>query len=331
MTLRAPFRVIWDITSRCNLSCRHCYNSSGSGSSLHPQELLTIADKLSHSGIFLVTLSGGEPLMEPEIWNIISRFKHEKKYVQLISNGTLITERVAQRVKDAGCDSVQISIDGLEETHDYQRQKKGSFAKSVEGIRNLVKEGVPVAVNTLVSQRNLSEIPYLLEKMVEWGVTQFRTSRLILMGRGDALEREILTPTQTKSLMEFLLEQRRSHKNTLDIVPDECMSFLGRKIEEYNLSWYGCPAARTECGVDSSGEVYPCIFLSHDEFAMGNLLHDNFDAIWHSEAAEHFRKIERVCKCEIADFCKGGCPAAAYARYQDAARKDPYCWRDENE
>jgi radical SAM protein with 4Fe4S-binding SPASM domain len=269
--------------------------------------------------------------MEPEIWNIISRFKHEKKYVQLISNGTLITERVAQKIKDAGCDSVQISIDGLEETHDYQRQMTGCFAKSVKGIRTLVEKGVPVAVNTLVSQRNLSEIPHLLEKMVEWGVTQFRTSRLILMGRGDVLESEVLTPLQTKSLIEFLLEQRRLHRGTLDIVPDECMSFLGRKIEEYNLSWYGCPAGRTECGVDSSGEVYPCIFLAYKEFAMGNLLHDDFDAIWHSEAAEHFRKIERVCKCEIFEFCKGGCPAAAYARYQDAARKDPYCWRDEND
>lgn len=269
--------------------------------------------------------------MEPEIWNIIPMFKQEKKYVQLISNGTLITERVAQRIKETGCDSVQISIDGLEENHDYQRQMKGCFAKSVEGISYLVENGVPVSVNTLVSQQNLSEIPLLLEKAVEWGVTQFRASRLILMGRGDALESEALTPAQTKSLIEVLLEQRRLHENVLDIVPDECMSFLGRRIEEYNLSWYGCPAGRTECGVDSSGKVYPCIFLAHDEFLMGDLLSDEFDEIWHSESAEHFREMKRVCTCEIADFCKGGCPAAAYARYQDATRKDPYCWRNENE
>lgn len=331
MTLSAPFRVIWDVTAKCNLSCRHCYNESGQREGLSPSQVHTIAEKLSTSGIFFITLSGGEPLMEPEIWNIIRQFKSKGKSLQLISNGTLITERVAKKIKEYGVDSVQISIDGLEKTHDYQRQMKGCFKKSVNAVQYLVNEGVPVTVNTLLSQRNIEEIPGLLDFLVQLGVNEFRTSRLILMGRGTGLEQEVLSQEQTKSLTLYVLEQRLNLKGVITVSPDECMCFLGEKIHEYDLSWYGCPAGRTECAVDTYGNVYPCIFLTYDEFLMGNLLEESFNDIWRSQKVDAFRARESECQCDIVEFCKGGCPAAAYGRYKDITKKDPYCWRDNHE
>jgi radical SAM protein with 4Fe4S-binding SPASM domain len=290
--------------------------------------LHTIAEKLSNSGIFFITLSGGEPLMEPEIWNIIHQFKRKKKTVQLISNGTLITRRVAKKLKDT-VDSVQISIDGLEKTHDYQRQMDGCFKKSVTAIQYLVDEGVPVTVNTLVSTRNYEEIPGLLDFFVQLGVTEFRATRLVLMGRGTGLESEVLSPEQMKDLTMYMLEQRLTR--TITVSPDECMCFLGEKIHEYDLSWYGCPAGRTECAVDAQGNVYPCIFLTFDEFLMGNLLEESFDTIWHSQKVEPLRARKSECQCNIVAFCKGGCPAAAYGQYHNITKKDPYCWRDNHE
>ncbi len=330
MTLSAPFRVIWDVTTQCNLKCRHCYNESGQRKGLSPLQLHTIAEKLSRSGIFFITLSGGEPLMEPEIWNIIKQFKSKKKKLQLISNGTLITQRVAKKLKNYNIDSIQVSIDGLEKTHDYQRQMEGCFKKSINAIQNLVDEGIPVVVNTLVSQRNIEEIPGLINFLVQLGVTEFRTSRLILMGRGTDLEQEVLSPEQAKKLTLYILEQRKNRKD-ITISPDECMCFLGEKIHEYNLSWQGCPAGRTEGAVDAQGNVYPCIFMTHDEFNMGNLIEESFDDIWCSEKFNVIRNRQSNCKCDIVDFCKGGCLAAAYGRYKDITRKDPYCWRNNHE
>lgn len=329
MTLSAPLRVTWDLTSRCNLCCRHCYNASSSQTQgPSPSALRTIAEKLSRTGIFFVSLSGGEPLMEPEIWNIIQEFKSRGKSIQLISNGTLITENVAQKIKDAKVDTVQISLDGLRETHEYQRGVKTCFEKSVEAITYLREKGVRVMVNTIVSQRNIGEIPELLAMVAQLGVNEFRVSRMILMGRGSLLEEEVLSKEQTRTLILYVLGERMRLKEKTVITPDECMSFLGEKIGEYGLTWQGCPAGRTECAVDALGYVYPCVFLCYEEFRMGNLLESDFDEVWHNEKFEDFRKVESACECEIKAFCRGGCPAASYGRYRNLRMKDPYCWRD---
>lgn len=332
MTLSAPFRITWDVTTKCNLLCNHCYNSSQKkAEGLPPENLHTIAEKLSDSGIFFVSLSGGEPLMEPEIWNIIQQFKSKGKLVQIISNGTLITEKIAQKIKEYKVDSVQISLDGLKETHERQRGVKNCFYKTIQAIKYLLELRIPVVVNTLVSQKNVAEIPEILQELLNLGVPEFRATRLILMGRGKDLEKEVLTAEQTKSLTLYMLEQRKALEGKIQVVPDECMSFLGEKIHEYGLSWFGCPAGRTECAVDARGNVYPCVFLLSEEFCMGNLLNSSFDEIWNSSKFEDFRRIKRVCQCEIADFCKGGCLAAAYGKYGDVTRKDPYCWRNDHE
>lgn len=330
MILSAPFRVIWDVTTQCNLKCRHCYNKSGQKKGLSSSQLHTISEKLSQTKIFFITLSGGEPLMEPEIWNIIQQFKNNQKKVQIISNGTLINRRIAKKLKDYHVDSVQISLDGMEKTHDYQRKMKGCFKKSINAIQHLVAEKIPVVVNTLVTQRNIEEIPGLLDLCVQLKVTEFRTSRLILMGRGTDLESEALSPQQIKEFMLYILDQRKK-RTPITISPDECMCFFGKKIHEYNLEWHGCPAGRTEGAVDAYGNVYPCIFMSYDKFNMGNLLEESFEDIWFSRKFDIIRNRQSVCSCDIADFCKGGCPAAAYGRYKDITRKDPYCWRNNHE
>lgn len=332
MTLSSPLRVTWDLTTKCNLFCRHCYNTSRlRGERSPPNSLHTIAEKLADTGIFLVTLSGGEPLMEPEIWTLIQMFNDKKKPVELATNGTLITEKVARKIKKFNINSVQISIDGLRETHDYQRGVKGCFDKSMKGAEYVLKEDIPVIVSTVVWQENVEEVQPLLEVLLQIGVQGFRATRLISMGRGKTSKLEPLTKNQIKSLTLHMLEQREKLQGQIQILLDECISFLGEEIHEYGLSWSGCPAGRTECAVDFKGNVYPCVFLTYDEFCIGNLLESSFDEIWHSENFEKFRKIERVCNCEIADFCKGGCPAAAYGMYGDITRKDPYCWRNNHE
>lgn len=328
--LSAPFRITWDVTTRCNLRCRHCYNSSCS-TAPSPHDVFHLAEVLADSKIFFMSLSGGEPLMEPHLWDILDIFKGKKKFIQLISNGTLITETIAKKIKKYGVNSVQISLDGLKETHENQRGVIGCFDKTLRGIEYLLEEQIPVTVNTLVSQHNREEIRDIVQLLIQMSVREFRISRLILMGRGADLHEEVLTPLQTHDLIKEILELRKCYMGTITITPDECMSFLGKEITEYGLSWYGCPAGRTECAVDAAGNIYPCVFLACDEFCMGNLFTSSFDEIWYSDSFDTFRKIESTCSCSIADFCKGGCAAAAYARYGDISKKDPYCWRDENE
>jgi radical SAM protein with 4Fe4S-binding SPASM domain len=266
--------------------------------------------------------------MEPAIWEVISIFKEKKKLIQLISNGTLITQSIAKKIKDYGVDSVQISLDGLKSTHEFQRGVKGCFDRTIQAIHYLLSEKIPVTVNTLVTQHNRGEIEDIVQLLMEMGVREYRTTRLILMGRGEALHREVLTPEQTHHLIETVLHLRTRYTDTISIIPDECMSFMGEGITEYGLTWYGCPAGRTECAVDAQGAVYPCVFLTYDDFCMGTLRKTSFDEIWHGDSFTQFREIERTCHCPVSTFCKGGCMAAAYARYGDIHKKDPYCWRD---
>lgn len=324
--LKAPLRITWDITKKCNLFCLHCYNRSGSSDNeLNLQEIKKILKNIIESDIFIVTLSGGEPLLKKELWFILEILNDNGIKTNLITNGTLLDEKISEKLSKYVSD-VQISIDGLKKTHDHQRGVEGTFDRAIQGCKYLIDNGVHVSLNTVITKNNMKEISDIIELSLNLNVDAYRVTRFIPMGRGMEHRDLLLSPKEFKTVFEYLLKKRKELKGKLNIIPDESLGFYGVSVD--GLKWEGCLAAKTEMGVDHMGRAFPCVFLNHEEFVGGNLITDTVDKIWHSMNFDKIRKLEnQECKdCKFFGYCKGGCIASSYNIY-NSFRKDPYCWR----
>src|SRR5574343_900934 len=157
--------VIWNLIRRCNLTCKHCYSISADKNfpgELSTPEVFTVMDDLQQSGVPVLILSGGEPLLRPDIFEISRRAKDMGFYVGLSSNGTLITEQNIEAIREIGYDYVGVSLDGIESTHDVFRRKQGAFAESLHGIRLCRDAGIKIGVRFTLTQDNADDLPALL-------------------------------------------------------------------------------------------------------------------------------------------------------------------------
>ncbi|MCS5562306.1 MAG: radical SAM protein, partial [Marinobacter nauticus] len=160
--------VIWNLIRRCNLTCKHCYSISADidfKGELTTQEVYKVMDDLKAFGVPVLILSGGEPLMRPDIFDISHRAKAMGFYVGLSTNGTLITEDNISKIAEVGYDYVGISIDGLETTHDEFRQKKGAFKESMHAVALCKQAGIKVGLRFTLTQDNYPELPAMLEML----------------------------------------------------------------------------------------------------------------------------------------------------------------------
>ena len=156
--LSAPNAVIWDVTSRCNLQCRHCYVEADAQRTEEPstEKAIVIIDQLRKAKVFRLSFSGGEPLLRNDLYELLqyaSRFFP----VEVATNGLLLTEEAAHKLKAARVSVVQMSMDGLEKTHDYLRGRKGAFNKLIKATEILKKVGIPFGVTTVIYKKNASQ------------------------------------------------------------------------------------------------------------------------------------------------------------------------------
>ena len=179
--------VIWNLLRRCNLTCKHCYSTSADSDfrgELETAEILRGIDDLRAAGVRVLILSGGEPLMHPDLFEIAAHARQAGMFVALSSNGTLIDEGNIQRVAEARFDYVGISLDGLRETHDRFRQKQGSFDAALAAMRLCREADIRVGMRTTLTEENAAQLPALLDLMRELDVQKFYLSHLNYSGRG---------------------------------------------------------------------------------------------------------------------------------------------------
>jgi radical SAM protein with 4Fe4S-binding SPASM domain len=294
-------------------------------------EVLKVAGRFAKANVFVVTLSGGEPLLKRETFNVIPVLRSGRVDVNLITNGTLVTMETARRLSELGIRQVQVSLDGSERVHDSIRGVSGSFTKTVLGVKNLLECGMNVCLSMVVSNENLKEVEKVLETARALGAQAFRVLRFIPMGRGKS-QRSLIPPSNDmRNMVTRLLFLREENKGVLNIDLDENVAFLSEKERKsYDLHWSGCLAAKSEAAVDSSGNLYPCAFLEYPGFKAGNLLEYSLEELWVSDAFSNFRKINNPCfECDVKP-CSGGCPAVSYALYGNLNEKDVYCWKSQS-
>jgi heme d1 biosynthesis radical SAM protein NirJ len=345
--------VIWNLVRRCNLTCRHCYATSADKDfpgELDRAEIDRVMDDLYAYGVRVLILSGGEPLLHPDIFAIARRAKALGFYVGLSSNGTLIdTARLAQ-IAATGFDYVGISLDGLRETHDRIRRREGAFAAALQGLRDCRAAGLKVGLRFTLTRDNAAELPALLRLMDEEDIDKFYLSHLNYAGRGYRNRGDDPQHRLTREAMDRLFEtcwadvcagRRReivTGNNDADAVyllhwaarrlPDALLPRLRAMLRR----WGGNASGVNIANIDNEGRVHPDTMWW--DYSLGNVKERSFGAIWDDRSdplmdglKQHPRPLKGRCAtCRHLDICAGNSRTRAWRLTGDPWSEDPGCY-----
>ncbi len=349
--------IVWNSTRRCNLFCFQCYAEAGDHD--YPGELTTeegfrLIDDVADFGVPTIIFSGGEPLLRRDLFDLAHRASHRGLRCVLSTNGTLITKEVAERIRDAGFAYVGISLDGMESVHDKMRGKKGSFRQSLDGIRHCRDLGVKVGVRFTLHQKNVDDIPGVLDLLETEDIPRFCMYHLAYAGRGDKVKKYDLAPATTRATMDYLFErvldfERRGVTKeilTVDNHADNAYTYLylrrtePERAEEARklLSWNGGNQSGVGVtSIDPVGEVHADQFSW--PYSFGNVKERPFSAIWtdtsHPRMAilrDRQRHLKGRCgSCQFLDICNGNLRARAESYFGDFLAPDPACYLTDEE
>ncbi len=309
----SPLMVTFWITNACNLRCRHCGNSSGERfeNELSTEEILQIIEQLRNIGVIKLSITGGEPLVRKDVFQILRKARNEIPRVSLTTNGWFTAKRSEAQKVSRFVDTVKVSLDGLT-AHDWIRGK-GSFERAVQSIKNFLELGVGVKVQTTVMRQNYSEIIPLLEflKRETPGIYKVDIVPLSIIGR--ATKELMINPLEYRNLLNKL-RTLRDYPFKINVIH----TFDGKN---------SCQALKTTLDISYDGTVYPCSFL---RIPLGNLREEDILSIWNSEKSQKIRKLlspeNLLTFCPDAYACNGGC-AANGVILGTARLCDRYCWR----
>ena len=337
-----PRLVAWELTRACNLVCKHCRADAVTG--LDPDELSTaetkkFIDQLAEYGKPILILTGGEPLLRDDIYEIIRYGTGKGLRVVLATNGTLVTPDIAHRLKDVGIQRISISIDGSNaKTHDDFRGEPGSFDAALMGIEHIKNAGIGFQINTTITQRNLEQIPEILELAVRLGAEALHIFLLVPTGRGKEIEADEIPAEEYEQVLNWFYDQHKQVSIQLKATcaPHYFRIMRQRAKEEgiritkethgFEAMTKGCLGGSGFCFISHIGEIYPCGYLPA---LAGNIRQQDFKDIWeHSKVFNDIRDVTMLKgKCGICEYravC-GGCRARAYAATGDYMDEEPYC------
>ncbi|KAF5087467.1 putative mycofactocin radical SAM maturase MftC [anaerobic digester metagenome] len=330
-----PTLISWNVTYRCNLRCAHCYMDAGNGGGaleLSTGEAKMLIDQVKQAGSPVLILSGGEPLLRDDIFEIAEYGTQKGLRMAIGTNGTLIDDRAAVRLAGAGIRKAAISLDSADPgVHDRFRGVTGAWERAVAGIEACRDAGIPVQVHTTVTLQNHRDLEGIAEFGESLGVRDFQFFFLVPTGRGK--EVVDISPEMYESLIRRILRLRADRG--LSIRPTCAPQYvriaagMGLPVAEGER---GCIAGIRYCRIDPTGEVTPCPYLP---LGLGNIRRTPFAEIWNgSEVFAALRSGEglkgKCGACEYRSAC-GGCRARAYGIAKggsgtgDCLAEDPWC------
>ena len=349
--------VIWNLIRRCNLTCKHCYSISADTNfpgELDTQAVFTVMDELKRSRVPVLILSGGEPLLRPDIFEISRRSKDMGFYTALSSNGTLITRDNIDRIAQIDYDYVGVSLDGIEGTHDRFRRKDGAFQESLAGIRLCRDLGLKVGVRFTMTQDNAADLPALLKLVEDEGIDRFYFSHLNYAGRGNKNRKDDAQHQLTRWAMDLLfetclrdLEEGRVREFTTGNNDADGVYFhqwIARRFPEHAehmraklVQWGGNASGVNVANIDNLGNVHPDTMWWHH--TLGNVKTRPFGEIW-ADVSDPLmaglkarpRQVKGRCgACAHFDICGGNTRVRAQQLTGDAWQEDPACYLNDAE
>ncbi len=349
--------VIWNLIRRCNLTCKHCYSISADKDfpgELSTQEVFTVMDDLKGFGVPVLILSGGEPLLRRDIFEVSQRAKAMGFYVGLSTNGTLITRDNIGPIAEVGYDYVGISIDGIEETHDHFRRRKGAFEESMNGIRLCRENGIKVGMRFTITMDNAHELPELLALMEREDVDKFYLSHLNYAGRGNRNRKDDAFHQVTRQAMDLLFDtcwqdvRAGRHREFVTGNNDadgvyllfwvarhypEHLDYMRARLEQ----WGGNSSGVNIANIDNLGNVHPDTFWW--DYNLGNVRERPFSDIWQDTRDPLMAGLKatprplkgRCGECAYRSVCGGNTRVRAWQLTGDPWQEDPACYLTDEE
>ncbi len=345
------FAFQWHITDECDQRCKHCYIfNNPENVCLHSMNWEQMMKVLSNCEEFCQKfgripyfyLTGGDPILHPEFWRLLEEFHNRNIKFTIMGNPFHLTDEVAGRLKSLGCDKYQMSIDGMEQTHDWFR-KPGSFKKTLETLETLKKTGICAVIMSTVSDKNIDKMHDVIDTVVKYGADVFAFSRYCptpddkVDDAGDNYNDEL--GLSAERYHKFLQETDKQYK---EYEAQGCHTKFNRKDHLWTLLAYeqgefqipenakpgmiygGCNCGNCHMTILSTGELYACRRCISP---VGSVFTDKISDIWLTKMDDYrqYEKFEKCARCKLLAWCRG-CPSVAYGTYGNFYAPDPQCW-----
>ena len=349
--------VVWNITQRCNLNCVHCYSHSRNISyngELTTGEGRVLIDDLAQFGSPVILFSGGEPLIRPDIFELIDYARNRKMRTVLSTNGTLIKKDIAKQLNSLDLSYAGISLDGLEKTNDKFRGMKGAFKEALQGIRHCKDAGIKVGLRLTINKRNVQDIPGIFKLIEDEDIQRICFYHLVYSGRGSKLVDEDLSHSDARKTIDLIINLTKGLQDkglnkevlTVDNHADGVYLYL-RLLKENPQKARDVLKLLQMNGGNSTGQGIACVswdgsvhadqFWRHHSF--GNVKEKKFSTIWTDLSEPLMAKLKnkkkylkgRCSRCKFIDICNGNLRVRAEAITGDIWENDPACYLTDEE
>jgi heme b synthase len=333
--------VAWEVTRSCNLNCVHCRAAANCGpyvGELSTEKCFQLIDEIVAISSPVIILTGGEPLLRPDIFGIASYGTKKGLRMVMATNGTLVNPAIAEKMIKSGIKRVSVSLDGKDApSHDAFRQEKGVFAGALAGIEALKSAGIEFQINTTVTSANLKQIKEILELAKKLGAAAHHIFLLVPTGRGREMANQAITAAEYEATLLWFHQESLTCEIQLKatcaphyfrIMHQQKDKGQKKKpvLGQFHEMTRGCLGGITFCFISHVGQVQPCGYLELD---CGNVQKQSFARIWeNSEVFGNLRDLGKYSgKCGSCEFIKvcGGCRARAYEATGDYLAEEPLC------
>ncbi|MCR5076736.1 MAG: radical SAM/SPASM domain protein, ACGX system [Prevotella sp.] len=335
------FAFQWHITEACDQRCKHCYiyalGSHAKFKQMAVDDMRRVLDNIEDFGRQAnrkpyLYVTGGDPILHPRFWTLAGMLRERDIPFALLGNPFHLSDEVCHRLKEHGCQKYQLSIDGLEETHDRIR-RPGSYRETWAAIPPLQRAGIKVAIMTTVSKWNCKEVPRIVDEVVRHKADIFAFARYC----PDSDSKDVCcSPEEYRQMMSECWEKFQQYKDTdtyfslkdhlWTLFQYEHGLFHPEDYPDDEVVYGGCNCGNAHFTILSDGACYACRRM---ESKVGNALHDNLFDLFTGPDMDKYReyeKFEKCAKCELLRFCRG-CPAVAKGYYGSMYAPDPECWK----
>jgi radical SAM protein with 4Fe4S-binding SPASM domain len=334
-----PIYAVWEITLQCDLACRHCGSRAGHARTdeLSTAECLDLVRQMAELGVMEVTLIGGEAYLRDDWTAIIREIRKFGMSATMTSGGRGITAEKARAAKEAGLESVSISIDGNEATHDRLRGVKGSYQSAFQAMDLMRAAGVKVSTNTQINRLTLPELPELLEALAAHGGHSWQLQLTVPMGRAADEPEVLFQPYDMLELFPLLGDlKKRADELRVRIWPGNNIGYFGpyESVLKGNMPrghMASCGAGRSTLGIEADGAIKGCPSLPTEAWTGGNIRDNSLKDIWERSAPLRYTRDRTVedlwgyCRtCYYADECRAGCTWTSFVFFGRAGN-NPYC------
>jgi nif11-class peptide radical SAM maturase 3 len=338
--------AVWEITLKCNLACSHCGSRAGNARTqeLSTEEALDLIQQMAEVGIKEVTLIGGEAFLRPDWLEIAQAITEAGMLCGMTTGGYGISLETAGKMKAKGIRTVSVSIDGLEETHDRLRGKKGSWKYAFKTMSHLREVGIIFGCNTQINRLSAPEFPRIYECIRDAGARAWQIQLTVPMGNAADHANILLQPYELLDIYPMIARVvRRAYQEGVQVQAGNNIGYYGPyerllrgRGNEHEFSfWQGCSAGLSTLGIEADGAIKGCPSLPTTAYTGGNIRDVSLRSIIENTDNLQFnlgagtplgtQHLWGFCKtCEFAELCRGGCSWTAHVFFNKRGN-NPYC------